>query len=524
MTGELRTDPGSSTLLLKLFLMLDFRDRENSGKKKFIGIITAYLVANTAMAFNYFSVFDKTSFVILSLSSCLFLMALLAMNEYDNLILAGSSIQLLSTLPLDERSVFRAKFLTAMLFLLPFASACSIPPAVFYYFYDHNPVDPVLYFLASVMFSLMLACIFISVYSVIILKFPERAALMMTILQALFFAFVFYSSISASGASRRGSPLMQKVSVLGNPGAEFLPQTFIASSMHQPWILVLLILACAIVVMSGYFLISRNYAALSSNALMLASKRRKKKLNLKTPEFIKRFVNSVYLRNDVERSSFYLVADHLTASRFLRIRYVPYFIMPIAFILVGLLVDAEGLLYLNTSSSISRTFSLKFPMLSPSITIIMLMSSRMLISNTKIMDDITHGTDWIYRTLPQKDGHQILKGVSKFFYLVFFIPVMILLLIVLSARGSFEAALVNVLFTGFGIYFINSVASLFDKTMPFTIESGKFNSASKLLEIFTAMIIGIILILIQIFAFQNTIFALATIASFIIISFLLNRN
>lgn len=60
--------------------------------------------------------------------------------------------------------------------------------------------------------------------------------------------------------------------------------------------------------------------------------------------------------------------------------------------------------------------------------------------------------------------------------------------------------------------------------MPFTIESGKFNSASKLIEIFTAMIIGIILILIQIFAFQNIIFALVTIASFIIISFLLNRN
>lgn len=524
MTGELRTDSGSYKLLLRLFLMLDFRDRENSGKKKFIGILTAYLVANTAMAFNYFSVFDKTSFAVLSLSSCLFLMALLSMNEYDNLILAGNSIQLLSTLPLDESSVFRAKFITALLFLLPFASACSIPPAVFYYFYDHNPADPLLFFLASVMFSTMLACIFITAYSVIILKFPQRAALMMTILQALFFAFVFYSSVSASGASRKGNSLIQKMNVLDNPGTEFLPQSFIARSMHEPWTLAVLLVAATLVVISGYLFISRNYAALSSNALMLSSKRRKKKLNIRTPEFLSRFVNSNYLRNDVERSSFYLVADHLTASRFLRIRYIPYFIMPVAFILIGLLIDAEGLLYLNTAGSISRTFSFEYPMLSPSITIILLMSSRMLISNTKIMDDITHGTDWIYKSLPQKDGHQILKGVSKFFYLVFFIPVMIILFIVLSARGSIESALINVLFTGFGIYFINSVASLFDKTMPFTIESGKFNSASKLLEIFTAMIIGIILILIQIFAFQNIIFAVATIASFIIISFLLNRN
>ncbi|MCY7362043.1 MAG: hypothetical protein LH629_08270, partial [Ignavibacteria bacterium] len=68
------------------------------------------------------------------------------------------------------------------------------------------------------------------------------------------------------------------------------------------------------------------------------------------------------------------------------------------------------------------------------------------------------------------------------------------------------------------------VTSLFDKTFPFTLESSKFNSASKFLEILIAMILSAVLFLIQIFVFQNIIFALATIFIFIIISYLINRN
>jgi hypothetical protein len=127
-------------------------------------------------------------------------------------------------------------------------------------------------------------------------------------------------------------------------------------------------------------------------------------------------------------------------------------------------------------------------------------------------------------SLPNKDSHFVIKGASKFIYLVFLIPVLIFLLLVLTVTGGFISALMNILFAGFGIYFINTVASLFDKVMPFTLESGKFNSASKLGEIFIAMALGIILFLIQIFAFQNSIFAMISIFLFILLSYLINRN
>jgi len=148
----------------------------------------------------------------------------------------------------------------------------------------------------------------------------------------------------------------------------------------------------------------------------------------------------------------------------------------------------------------------------------------MLISNTKIMDDITHDTDWIYMMLPVKDRNHFLKGASKFIYIVFLLPVMLLLFAALAIKGGLTDAILNTLYVGSGIYFFNSIASLIDKTMPFTLESGKVNSASKLGEIFLSMGLGVILILIQIFAFQNIIFALSSISIFLFLSFLINRN
>ena len=80
------------------------------------------------------------------------------------------------------------------------------------------------------------------------------------------------------------------------------------------------------------------------------------------------------------------------------------------------------------------------------------------------------------------------------------------------------------IFISSGIYLINSIILLFDKTYPFTLESTKFNSASKFFEVFFSMFLGLALFLIQIFVFQNIIFVIIAVMIFISISLLLNRN
>ena len=71
--------------------------------------------------------------------------------------------------------------------------------------------------------------------------------------------------------------------------------------------------------------------------------------------------------------------------------------------------------------------------------------------------------------------------------------------------------IMNVLYITSFLFFINSVLSTFDKKLPFTLESSKFNSASKFLEILFTLILGLIVFICQIFIFQNVIFVIISI-------------
>lgn len=515
--------PNTERALFGLFTKLDFRDKNNSGKKKFIGILAAYIFSNAIIAFNFFMIFDRQSFMILSLSSGIFLIAILVLNNFDNLILAGSSYSSITVLPIESGSFLKAKFWSAILFLLPFVLVSSIPQSIFCYFYNESFFDSFMFFIASFSFEMLTAAALIFLYSVVILKFKDKATIFMSLIQFLFFIFVFYSSTVGAGKPELRLPGASKISILDKPGVQYLPQTLLARSIDNPLYFFAVLALSSAVFAFGYKFISRNYFRLSENALEISGKRRSRRLKFNMPAF-KKIIDSAYLRNDSERSSFYLVHNHLANSRFLRVKYVPYMIMPVMFIITGFIFSSKGLLYFDRVNPVSSSAGMEIPMLSPTIAVILMMSSRMLISNTKIMDDMSHETEWIYKTLPTKDINFIIKGASKFIYLVFLLPVLLVLLVALAVKGSFVVSTINTLFVGFGVYFFNSVASLFDKTMPFTLESGKFNSATKLGEIFIAMGLGVILFLIQIFAFQNIIFAASLIFLFILLSFLINRN
>ena len=164
------------------------------------------------------------------------------------------------------------------------------------------------------------------------------------------------------------------------------------------------------------------------------------------------------------------------------------------------------------------------PVISPSITFTLMMCTRLLISNTKILDSNSMDTEWIYESLPIKEKRNIISGANKFTYVFFIFPVLVLLTILLSFKADFVPVVINIIFISSGIYLINSISLIFDKTYPFSLESSRFSSVSRFLNIFFSIFLGVILFLIQIFIFQNTIFVIISITLFITIAFLLNRN
>lgn len=506
--------------LFKLFNKLDFRDRNNSARKKFFGILLAYVFSNSILSFNFFNVFDRESYMVLAFTSGLFLMAILVLNDFDDLILAGRSFRLISGLPVDTRTFFEARFRSSLLFIFPFALVSSVPQSIFFYFYRHSAADASAFFTASFCFNMFVCGFLILLYSAVILKFPDKAGGIMTLMQIVFFMFVFYSSTVATDRTRTASGSIERATIMDKPAVEFLPQALLAGSVDKPWLLSIPILLTAGVLLAGKRFLSSNFAELSLKAEEMSVKRRNRKMRFRFPVVSE----GSFIRDNLERAAYRLTARHLSNSRFLRIKYIPYYLMPWMFIITGIIFDIPGLILAEGKSGLAFPFETIVPLLSPSILIFFMMSMRMLVSNTKIMDDVTLGTEWIYKVLPQTGIEKMLNGVWKYFAVTFLLPSLLILFAVILYKGGLYAALLNTAFAGSGLWFVNSVAALFDKTPPFTIESGKFNSASKLGEIFIAMFLGILLFLIQIFAFQNIIFALASIAVFSIVSILLNRN
>ena len=198
--------------------------------------------------------------------------------------------------------------------------------------------------------------------------------------------------------------------------------------------------------------------------------------------------------------------------------------MPVLLATVGLVSGIKNLLFFNNPDGSSSVFNTAVLVLSPSISFTLMMSSRILISNTRILDEGSSGTEWIYLSLPLPEAARLIKGSYKYIYMNFIFPSVILLVFLIGFKFDMFTVLLNIFFIVSGIYFVNTIALIFDKTFPFTLESTKFNSASKFLDVFAAMFLGLILFLIQIFVFQNIIFVAAVIAVFLTLSFLINRN
>jgi len=511
-------------ILFSLFQKLDYRDKENSGKKKLIGILIAYLFSNSVLSYNFYLTFDERSFMILTLTSNLFLIVLIVLSDFDNLFLGTKSYELLNTLPVKTTRIFFVKFLSAILFLLLFILAASLPQVIFFFFIDHSLIKTISYFLTNLMFCYFSVSILIFIYIFVLRHFTEKAGIILTVIQIVFFAFVFYSSTLSTRISSEQEGIFNKASIMDFGLVKYLPQNYFSNSVYIPFVFVF----CMLITCAGLFLlpifISRQYSLLLQRMNSIKKKRKSfSKINFNF-SFIRNFINKYILSNNYERATYNLVKFQLRNSKFLRIKYIPMAFMPVLILVIGIISDLPNLIFFNKYIGENSFFKTAIFIMSPSVTLTLLMTSRILISNTKILDESTVNTRWIFISLPITNGSFIIKGAYKFIYINFLLPVVLVIFTLLSFRADFFTVFINIAFISTAIYFINSVSLLFDKTYPFTLENTKFNSASKFMEIMFAMLLGVILFLLQIFVFQNIIFVLISILIFATVSILLNRN
>jgi len=511
---------GNTLPLFLLFQKLDYRDKDNSGFKKLAGIVIAYLFSNTMLSFSFSLVYDERSFVIMSLTSNLFLLTMIVINDFNNLFLATGSIDILRSLPIKIGQVFSAKFLSAVVYLLIFIIAASVPQIIFFYSISESTALSVSFFFTNILFCYLSIGSVTLIYCLILIYLKKYSTVFLNLFQFLFFIFVFYSTSKGSRPSSFDSQMFQKQDLLSDGFIKYLPQSFFSGSVYEPLIFLILLAACSVVFLMLYKFISTGYNILLENALSL---KRNKSSKFKFPEFKKasELFTRLFPGSNIELASFRLIRDHINNSRYLRLKYIPLLIIPVIVVIIGFFSNSAEYLFFESKSGFLRT---AFLVISPSVSLTVLLCARMLISNTKILDDSSSDTKWIFDSLPSGNISSYIKGVNSFIYFVMILPMLIFIFLMLLFKADTLTIFLNFIYISSSVYFVISIASLFDKTLPFTLESSKYNSATRFLEVLISMVIGVAVFLIQIFIFQNIIFVITATVLFITVSYLLNRN
>ncbi len=501
----------NSILLTRLFLKIDFRSRDKAGLGRLAGLIVTYLFANTLIANNNFLRLDKQSFVFASLTVNLFFVAFIIVSDYAQLFFDRKHTGILSVLPLKQQDVFSAKVASAFAYLSVFPLIVSLPPSVYVYFYDKNPLDCAEVFISSVLFAYFITALVLLSNSIVVYIGKGKNKILIYIFQILFVLFVF-SMNSITGRMSAGN------SIAHYSFLKYFPHYYLTPGEGSLLYLTGFFLLTAVVFAVTYFYLRNKYSALSE--IIGSVDVRKKSVFSKLGLYFDfgAFENFI-LRNSSEKASYGLIKNLFANNTSMKLRFFPVLLIPVISSLIGVVSGIPSMLIMNDSDVLSENGLL---VLSPAVTITTIMCIRLLYANTKMALDSDGNVNWIYDSIPV-ERRKFLNGIVKFIYVYFVFPVLVIVSLLLIIRLPAEDVLLNVFYLAvFGI-FVNSLMNRFDKTYPFSVEITKYNNSSKYLEILIVIFFGIVFFVSQIFIFKNIIFVLLTAAVLAVISYFLNK-
>lgn len=498
-------------ILTETFLKLDFRDKENSGKKKLFGILISYLFANTVLSLNNYLSFGRESYVILSFSTGVFLLVFIVLNDFGNLFFNKKHSDVINSLPVSNAELVSSKLLSVFLYLGLYAMVIVLPQIVFFCLYETCFYER-LFFIISNFFSLFfISCIILFIYTLSLKLFSGKSNLILYFFQFTFFFYVILVSSLASHYS------VNKIDIFSSAYVKYFPQFYFVLAINNILILTGLILLTLLLYVLFFYYIKKNYTKISLIIYRYPDikKERQNKLNLmgKYNEFVCRS----FIKNNEEQSSYKLTLNQLRNSKSLKLKFIPLSFLPV---IVGIIAVFTDTLTFKVFGSTQNSIL----MLTPSITFTFFMCIRLIVSATKTEEENSSDIEWIYFSLPIKSLKRLQNANNKFVFANFAFPLVIILFLILSIKINLLPLVLNLFFIFSASFFVNSVFFWLDKIYPYSVEATKYNSISKFGEIFIIMLIGLAIIVAQIFIFENVIFVIISIFLFFVISFVLKQR
>ncbi len=499
----------NNIVLTKMFLSLDFRNSGDSGFKKLIGMIITYLFVNTMMSFSSFTQQNKDVFIFMALTVNLFLVGFVVISDYSNLFFTNKYTDVLKSLPVSEENIFISKITSALVYLSVYPLVMAVPPSVFVYFYNHSFADSLLFALVSVMFSYFVVSLVFFLNSLVVLRSKGKSRILIFVFQMVFISFIF--AMNKYSGKHSGS-----ADFLALDFVKFFPQYYLLLVFNNGLYLLPFLLITVSLFYLNYIFFRTSYYNLSeiTNGITVEGKRTMLlSLNLSS-------VENLILRNNIERSSYYLAKNLFHSGSTLKLRLMPVLLLPVIATAIAVFGDANEMLII---SGLDKLSPYEIYVLNPSITLALIMAARLVYSSTKIAFDDDENVQSMFDVLPVENRFKFLKGVNKFVSLYLVLPVSVICLGLVLFRFMHLDIFLNFIYLFSFISLYNTVSMKLDKVYPFTVPATKFNSSTKYLNVFLAILLGIVLVASQIFVFKNIIFFITAIFVILVVKVLLNK-
>lgn len=496
-------------ILFNIFLKLEFRDSENSAKKKFIGVVISYLFANAVLSLNSFLSFEKTSYELLAFSTGVFLLVFVLLSDFGNIFFTKKHIDAVSPLPVSVSELVLSKFASAFAYIAVFAFVIILPQTVFFFFYGNDIAETLMFAVVNVLSLFFLTGIFLFLYTVCVRVFTEKASYMLYFLQFIFFFYVVYVS---SHISKRA---IVRGDIMNSDFIKYFPHYYFTFAVTDFLWLFLLALLTVLIYVLYYLYLKKNYNLLSAIIYELKERKKKEKEKKNIYSVYNEFICSRFIGNNEEKASYMLTANQLRSSKSMKMKFIPLSFIPL---IVTMIAVFSGSLLFEPGGEGSISI------LTPSFFFTLLMCIKLLVSATKIEDENSTGAAWTFSVLPVRSLKRVINANIKFVHANFIIPVVFILTCILIFKIPPLTLLYNMVFILSSSYFIVSVFFLFDKTAPFSLENTRYNSVSKLGEILLIMLAGIVIFVSQIFIFENVIFVGISVLLFFAVSAFLKKR
>jgi hypothetical protein len=480
--------------LTRFFLKVDFRNREEKKHNRVIAIIISYLFANILLSGNAYFLFDKSSFVLVSFSTSMFLIFFLVLSEYENLFFEKSNFDFIKSLPLQKKDLFLSKFISATLYLIFFVFIIVIPQSIFIYYYDKNLFD-IFWFLAVSFLFVISSLSFISIVYTVILLTSRKTRFFLHFLQATFIFYVLGVNSIASESIKFG-----RVNLLDLTPIKYTPQYFFLKAVNikiEFWIALCITIFLSLIM---YLLFVSKYFYISE--ILLSQHATKKSYTGLKGIFLFESIEKIILKTSDTQAGYRLAMNMFLRSKALRIRVFPTIILPILFSVVIIFTNQNNIFF---DSRVLEFFETEIKVLNPSITLILLFTSRLLLKNFLYSDEGPVNIVEFYKSLPIKNGKSFWVGVMIFVIVFLLIPTYFMVSVCLSFVADITAIIANMFFVFSFIIFLNSLNLTNNKILPFSVQNTRYSSFSRLGDFLLVILIFIVFFILQIITFKNTV-------------------